>query len=66
MMILPATQRSHPCLQVLSVIKVAWEDDSDPEKGFRYLYLTPEDYLKGPVTYDVSLTLHCHTHATYQ
>merc|ERR1719245_1599925 len=32
--------------EVLSVIKVAWEDDSDPEKGFRYLYLTPEDYLK--------------------
>ena len=28
------------------MIKVAWEDDSDPEKGFRYLYLTPEDYLK--------------------
>ena len=32
--------------QVLSVIKVAWEDEADPEKGFKYLYLTPEDYLK--------------------
>ena len=28
------------------MIKVAWEDDADPEKGFKYLYLTPEDYLK--------------------
>ena len=53
-MIIPGTQRSHLHSQVLSVIKVAWEDDSDPEKGFRYLYLTPEDYLKGPFTYDVS------------
>ena len=32
--------------EVLAVIRVAWEDDSDPEKGFKYLYLTPEDYLK--------------------
>ena len=28
------------------MIKVAWEDDADPERGFKYLYLTPEDYLK--------------------
>ena len=26
--------------------QVAWEDDADPERGFKYLYLTPEDYLK--------------------
>ena len=32
--------------EVLSVIKVAWEDNADPEKGFKYLYLTPEDYLE--------------------
>lgn len=25
-------------------MRVAWEDDTDPEKGFKYLYLTPEDY----------------------
>ena len=25
---------------------MAWEDDADPERGFKYLYLTPEDYLK--------------------
>ena len=28
------------------MIKVAWEDEADPERGFKYLYLTPEDYLK--------------------
>ena len=32
--------------EVLSVIRVAWEDDGDPERGFKYLYLTPDDYLK--------------------
>lgn len=31
--------------ELLSLFRVAWEDPLDPEKGFRYLYLTPEDYL---------------------
>ncbi|XP_065319258.1 acetyl-CoA carboxylase-like isoform X2 [Gordionus sp. m RMFG-2023] len=26
--------------------KVAWEDERDPNKGFKYLYLSPEDYEK--------------------
>ena len=26
------------------MFKVAWEDSNDPEKGFKYLYLTPDDY----------------------
>jgi len=26
--------------------KIAWDDDSDPEKGFQGLYLTPEDYME--------------------
>jgi acetyl-CoA carboxylase/biotin carboxylase 1 len=32
--------------EVLSVLKVAWEDESDPEKGFKYLYITPDDHMK--------------------
>jgi len=30
--------------EFLSMFRVAWEDPHDPEKGFKYLYLTPEDY----------------------
>lgn len=30
--------------EFLPTFKVAWEDDQDPEKGFKYLYLSPEDY----------------------
>ena len=30
--------------ELLSLFKVAWDDPSDPEKGFKYLYLTPDDY----------------------
>ncbi len=30
--------------EVLAALNVAWEDPADPEKGFRYLYLTPEDH----------------------
>ena len=26
--------------------KVAWVDETTPNKGFRYLYLTPADYAK--------------------
>jgi acetyl-CoA carboxylase/biotin carboxylase 1 len=31
---------------VKSLFKVAWEDSDDPEKGFKYIYLTTEDYSK--------------------
>ena len=44
--------QTNPCIffrigiarEFLSVFRVAWEDPADPEKGFKYLYLTPEDY----------------------
>lgn len=29
-----------------SLFKIAWEDPNEPDRGFRYLYLTPEDYAK--------------------
>jgi len=32
--------------EVRDKFKVAWEDESDPEKGLSGLYLTPEDYLE--------------------
>ncbi|KRZ71508.1 Acetyl-CoA carboxylase, partial [Trichinella papuae] len=30
--------------EVRNTFRIAWEDLDDPEKGFKYLYLTPEDY----------------------
>lgn len=30
--------------EVKSLFKVAWEDPEEPDKGFKYLYLTTEDY----------------------
>jgi len=27
------------------LVRVAWEDPEDPEKGFKYIYLTPEDRM---------------------
>ncbi|KAI5726751.1 hypothetical protein M8J76_007892 [Diaphorina citri] len=32
--------------EVKALFKVAWEDPDEPEKGFKYLYLTPEDFTK--------------------
>ncbi|XP_058834759.1 acetyl-CoA carboxylase isoform X2 [Topomyia yanbarensis] len=32
--------------EVKSLFKVAWEDPDEPEKGFKYLYLTTDDYSK--------------------
>ncbi|XP_068249206.1 acetyl-CoA carboxylase isoform X1 [Palaemon carinicauda] len=32
--------------EVKHLFKVAWEDLSEPDKGFKYLYVTPEDYKK--------------------
>lgn len=30
--------------EVKSLFRIAWEDENEPDKGFKYLYLTPEDY----------------------
>lgn len=30
--------------EVKSCFKVGWSDESSPERGFQYVYLTPEDY----------------------
>lgn len=32
--------------EVKALFKVAWEDQDEPEKGFKYIYLTTEDYSK--------------------
>lgn len=32
--------------EVKSCFKVGWSDESSPERGFRYVYLTPEDYAR--------------------
>lgn len=30
--------------EVKSLFRIAWEDPGEPDRGFKYLYLTPEDY----------------------
>lgn len=32
--------------EIKRMFKVAWEDSNNPDKGFKYLYLTPEDLKK--------------------
>ncbi|KAK7068522.1 hypothetical protein SK128_027163 [Halocaridina rubra] len=32
--------------EIKHLFKVAWEDPSEADKGFKYLYLTPEDFKK--------------------
>ncbi|XP_061154933.1 acetyl-CoA carboxylase 1 isoform X2 [Syngnathus typhle] len=32
--------------EIRHMFHVAWEDPADPYKGFKYLYLTPQDYKK--------------------
>ncbi|CAL7951788.1 unnamed protein product [Xylocopa violacea] len=32
--------------EVKAAFRVAWEDDDKPEKGFKYIYLTPDDYAR--------------------
>lgn len=39
--------------EVKSIFRVAWEDPNEPDHGFRYLYLTPEDYAKVSTTNSV-------------
>ena len=32
--------------EIKHLFRVAWVDSSDPEKGFKYIYLTPDDFKK--------------------
>src|SRR5688500_2285423 len=32
--------------EIKHLFRIAWVDNSEPDKGFRYLYLSPEDYSK--------------------
>lgn len=32
--------------EVKAVFRIAWEDENEPEKGFKYIYLSPDDYAK--------------------
>ncbi|XP_036953486.1 acetyl-CoA carboxylase isoform X2 [Acanthopagrus latus] len=42
--------------EIKHMFQVAWIDPSDPYKGFKYLYLTPQDYTRISSTSAV----HCH------
>ncbi|XP_072289677.1 acetyl-CoA carboxylase isoform X3 [Eucyclogobius newberryi] len=42
--------------EVKHMFQVAWIDPADPYKGFKYLYLTPQDYARISSTSSV----HCH------
>ncbi|XP_059192405.1 acetyl-CoA carboxylase isoform X2 [Centropristis striata] len=42
--------------EIKHMFQVAWIDDADPYKGFKYLYLTPQDYTRISSTNAV----HCH------
>lgn len=43
--------------EVKALFKVAWEDPEEPDKGFKYLYLTTEDYAKVSPTNSVRAVL---------
>ena len=32
--------------EIKPLFRVAWNDKADPDKGFKYLYLTPENFTK--------------------
>jgi acetyl-CoA carboxylase/biotin carboxylase 1 len=32
--------------EIKPLFRVAWEDPADPDKGFTYLYVNPDDYRK--------------------
>ena len=32
--------------EIKHLFRVAWVDTADPEKGFRYIYLSPDDFKK--------------------
>ncbi|KAM4577442.1 acetyl-CoA carboxylase isoform 2-T3 [Odontesthes bonariensis] len=42
--------------EVKHMFQVAWIDPTDPYKGFKYLYLTPQDYTR----ISSSNSVHCH------
>ncbi|XP_063051128.1 acetyl-CoA carboxylase isoform X2 [Engraulis encrasicolus] len=42
--------------EIRHMFQVAWVDPADPYKGFKYLYLTPQDYTRISSTNSV----HCH------
>ncbi|XP_020776551.2 acetyl-CoA carboxylase isoform X2 [Boleophthalmus pectinirostris] len=42
--------------EVKHMFQVAWIDPTDPYKGFKYLYLTPQDYTR----ISSSSSVHCH------
>lgn len=28
------------------LFRICWEDENEPEKGFKYIYVTPDDYAR--------------------
>lgn len=32
--------------EIKHLFRVAWNNNADPDKGFKYLYLTPENFTK--------------------
>lgn len=43
--------------EVKDLYRIAWEDENEPDKGFKYLYLTPEDYATLSAVGSVRATL---------
>ena len=43
--------------EIKHLFRVAWADVSDPEKGFKYIYVTPDDFKKVSATNSVRAEL---------
>lgn len=43
--------------EVKALFKIAWQDEKEPEKGFKYIYLTPDDYARLAPINSVKATL---------
>jgi hypothetical protein len=43
--------------EIKPLFRVAWEDSANPDKGFKYLYLTPDDFKKVSATNSVHTEL---------
>lgn len=43
--------------EIKHLFRVAWEDDADPDKGFKYLYLRPDDFKRVSTSNSVRATL---------
>ena len=39
------------------LFRISWVDEKEPEKGFKYIYLTPDDYAKLAPLNSVKATL---------